>query len=158
MDQVKKTAFKLIGLRLSNKTTNKKGQSNIDCANLWQKFEKENIAKQVLNKVSDEIYAVYFDYEGDHTSPFSYFIGCNVGLNTEAPAGMDELIIPKQLYKKVLAKGRMPECISHSWESIWSSTINRSYKYDFEVYGEHSRDWSKAEVEIFVALEDSLKN
>lgn len=78
MDITKKSEFKLIGLKLDHKTTNKGGQSSIDCGNLWQRFEIENFVERIPNKLGDEIYAVYFDYEGDNTEPFSYFIGCKV--------------------------------------------------------------------------------
>ena len=105
--------FKLIGLKLGNKTTNEGGQSGIDCGRLWKKFETENFAAQIINKLSDEIYAVYFNYEGDHTKPFSYFIGCKVKSDTEVPYDMDALTIPEQIYNKLLAKGRLPDCISN---------------------------------------------
>jgi len=76
MDKTQKSEFKLIGLKLDNKTTNEGGKSSIDCGSLWQKVERENLVERIPEKLSEEIYAVYFDYEGDHTKPFSYFIGC----------------------------------------------------------------------------------
>ncbi len=151
MDKTKKASFKLIGLKLDKKTTNEGGQSSIDWGNLWQKIEKENLVERIPNKLSDDIYAVYFDYEGDHTQPFSYFIGCKVKTDTEAPQDMDSLFIPEENYSKVIAKGRMPDCITNSWRDIWSSKIDRAYNYDFEIYDERSKDWSNAEVEIFVS-------
>ena len=81
MDKTKKSEFKLIGLKLDNKTTNEGGQSSIECGNLWQKFETENFAERIPDKLSDEVYAVYFDYEGDYTKPYSYFIGCKVKID-----------------------------------------------------------------------------
>ena len=151
MNKIKKTEIKLIGLKLHNKTTNEGGQSSIDCGNLWQKFERENFAERIPDKLSDEIYAVYFDYEGDHTKPFSYFIGCKVKSNTDPPQGMDNLTIPAGSFTKVIAKGKMPDCVANSWKDIWSSITDRAYKYDFEIYDERSEDWSNAEVEIFVS-------
>ena len=139
-----------MGLSLTKKP-NSGGQSNIDCANLWQKFEKENFASQISNKISDEIYAVYFDYEGDHTQPFSYFIGCKVKTHPEFAPGIDTLMIPAQSYSKFIAKGKMPGCISDSWKDIWDSKIERAYKFDFEVYDERSKDWNNAIVDIFVS-------
>lgn len=143
--------FKLIGLKLGNKTTNENGQSGIDCGNLWQKFETENFAERIQNKVSSEIYAVYYNYDGDYTKPFSYFIGCKVKNNSEIPHGMDSLVIPAGNYSKVIAKGKMPDCITNSWKKIWSSNIARTYQFDFEIYDERSKDWSNAEVDIFVS-------
>jgi len=143
--------FKLIGIKLNNKTTNEGGQSSIDCSNLWQKFEKENYIEKIPDRLSNEIYAVYFDYEGDYTKPFSYFIGCKVRIDTETPQGLDSILIPSEMYIKVIAKGKMPDCIANSWKDIWSIELNRMYTYDFEVYGERSKDWSNAEIEIFVS-------
>jgi len=150
MDSVKNAEFKLIGLRLNGKTTNNNGQSGIDCGNLWQKFERENFAERIPGKVSDEIYAVYFDYEGDANKPFSYFIGCKVKMDTDAD-GMDSMVIPAGSFTKVVAKGKMPDCVAGCWKNIWNSKIERTYQYDFEVYDERSKDWSNAEVDIFVS-------
>lgn len=151
MNKTRKSEFKLIGLKLDHKTTNEGGQSSVDCGNLWQKFETENFAERIPDKLSPAIYAVYFDYEGDYTKPFSYFIGCKVKIDTNAPQGMDNLIIPAGSFTKVIAKGKMPDCVANSWKDIWSSKTDRAFKYDFEIYDDRSKDWSNAEVEIFVS-------
>jgi len=151
MNKTSVTGFKLIGLRLSNKTTNEGGQSGIDCGNLCQKFETENFAEIIPGKLSNEVYAVYFDYEGDYSKPFSYFIGCKVDVDTEVPQGMDSLRIPFGSYLKITTKGKMPDCIINSWKDIWDSGINRAYQYDFEVYDERSKNWNNTEVDIFVS-------
>jgi predicted transcriptional regulator YdeE len=64
---------------------------------------------------------------------------------------MDTLMMPAQSYTKLIAKGKMPDCISNSWKDIWDSKIERAYKYDFEVYDERSKDWNNATVDIFVS-------
>lgn len=152
MDKINLEEIKLIGLSLKSKTTNLNGQSNIDCGNLWQKFEKENYAIKIPNKLSNEILAVYYQYEGDHTQPFSYFIGCKVPTNTEVPQGLDSLIIPQGTYQKISAKGEMPNCVANTWKEIWNSDIRRTYKFDFEVYDERSKDWNNAEVDFFLSI------
>ena len=152
MDKIKKNEFKLIGLKLDKQTTNQNGQSGFDCGNLWQKFEKEKFVEKIQNKLSEEIYAVYYDYEDDYTKSFSYFIGCKVKIDSEAPNEMDSLFLPAENYSKIIAKGKMPDCVSDSWINIWASNIDRAYNYDFEVYDERSKDWSNAEVEIFVSV------
>lgn len=151
MDRINISEFKLIGLKLSKKTTNENGQSSVDCGNLWKKFETENLVEIIPNKLGDEVYAVYFDYEGDDTNPFSYFIGCRVTKDAAIPEGMDALLIPSNDYYKINAKGKMTGYITDAWKRIWSSGIHRTYKYDFEVYDERSKDWNAAEMEIFVS-------
>ncbi len=151
MDKIVIPEFKLIGIKLGKKTTNEGGKSSIDCGNLWQKFEKENFENSIPDKLSDEIYAVYFDYDGDYTKPYSYFIGCKVKIDTAAPQGLDTLTIPAGSFTKFIAKGKMPDCVANSWKEIWRSKIDRAYKCDFEIYCELSKDWSNAVVEIFVS-------
>jgi predicted transcriptional regulator YdeE len=85
MNPIELGEAKLIGLALKGKTTNINEQSSTDCGNLWQEFEKGKYAETIPNKLTDEILAVYHQYEGDHTESFSYFIGCKVKADTEVP-------------------------------------------------------------------------
>lgn len=146
--------FKLVGLKLDGKTTNQNNQSSKDCGALWQEFEKNKIFDHIQQKLSNEIYAVYFDYEKDETTPFSYFIGCKVDKNSDKPIELEELTIPLQKYRKYSAKGIMPGCITDTWKEIWRSDLKRVFGYDFEVYDERSQDWSKAEVDLYISTID----
>jgi predicted transcriptional regulator YdeE len=154
MEKNQKTNFKLVGLKLEEKTTNENNQSSKDCGNLWQKFEKDKIFDLIPNKLSNEIYAVYFDYEKDETKPFSYFIGCKVDENSGIPKNLKSLEIPSQSYSKITAKGVMTGCITKAWEKIWNSGIQRKFGFDFEVYDERSQDWDNAEVDIYISVVD----
>src|SRR5712664_1965061 len=98
MIRIKKEAIYLKGIALKKKTFNANDQSSIDCGNLWQEFEKRNIMGLIPNTLGGEVFAVYFDYEGDHTNPYSYFIGCRVEKNAKTPEGLDELSIPEAIY------------------------------------------------------------
>ena len=151
MEKLTAGGFKLIGLQLDRKTYNEGGQSGRDCGFLWQKFESENFYERIPGKSGDEICAVYFDYEGDHTQPYSYFIGCKVEDSTEAPEGMTSLSIPGGDYTRLIATGQMPDCVAGKWREIWGSDIERRYTYDFEVYGDKSKDWKNAEVDILIS-------
>jgi predicted transcriptional regulator YdeE len=144
--------FRLIGIALKNKTSNENGQSAIDCGNLWQKFEKEEIFNRIQGKISNEIFAVYHNYEGDYTKPFSYFIGCKVNPELNVPSGLDSFIIQDGNYQIFTAKGKIPDCIASAWAKIWSSDIPRAYQVDFEIYGEKSKDWTNSEIDIFISV------
>jgi predicted transcriptional regulator YdeE len=144
----------LIGLKLKDKTTNENAQAMIDCGNHWQKFEQEGILNKIPGKSSANIYAVYYEYESDHTKPYSYFIGCPVAKDTPVPEGMDRLIIPKQKYDHIIAKGKMPDCVADAWRNVWQSDRNRAYDFDFEIYSEKSSDWSNAEVDIYLSIKE----
>jgi predicted transcriptional regulator YdeE len=152
MNKLELEGIRLIGLSLPMKTSNEMGKSSIDCGNLWRKFEKENYADKIPNKLSDEIVAVYHQYEGNYTRPFSYFIGCKVDADTKIPEGLDSLLIPKGLYQINIAKGQMPDCVINTWKEIWNSDIPRAYQADFEVYDERSKDWKNAEVEVYISI------
>jgi len=146
-----KNGFKLVGIKLKDKTTNENNQAGIDCGTMWQKFENEKIFDLIPDKLSNEIYAVYYDYEGDETKPYAYFIGCKVTENSATPTGLESLSIPSQNYTKLTAKGVMTGCIIDTWKQIWNSDLNRKFGFDFEVYDERSQDWSNAEVDIFLS-------
>jgi len=152
-----KTAIKeihLIGLSLKTKTTNENGQSSIDCKNLWHDFENGKYASTIPNKLSDEIYGVYHQYEGDSTKPFSYFVGCKVKKDGAVPEGLESLAIPAGHYEKISAKGKMPDCVIKAWKDIWAGDYARAYHTDFEVYDERSNDWNNAEVDVYVSVKD----
>ena len=143
----------LIGIALPKKTTNENQQSAMDIGAFWQTFIKENIAGKIPGRSGDDIYAVYYDYEGDYTKPFAYFIGVPVGRDTTVPAGMTKLDIPTGNYRHFIAKGKMPDCMIDAWGEIWNAGISRSYTADYEVYGSKAGDPENAEVDIFIAVE-----
>jgi predicted transcriptional regulator YdeE len=153
MSNVEIEDINLIGLALKTKTINTNGQSGLDCGNLWQEFKMGKYAETIPDKLSDEIFGVYYEYEGDNIKPFSYFVGCKVRPNTEAPQGLQSLIIPKGIYHKINAKGKMPQCVVNAWKEIWNSSIPRIYQTDFEVYDERSKDWNNAEVDVYLSIE-----
>jgi predicted transcriptional regulator YdeE len=154
MTTTKLSTLTLIGLSLPGQTTNANGQSAIDCGNHWQRFEQGSYSDRIPDKLGEEIFAVYHLYEGDYTQPYSYFIGCKVNPETEVPEGMDRLIIPADYYQKIIAKGVMPDCVANAWKEIWADTISRAYHADFEVYGNKSKDWNNAEVEIYLSVNE----
>ena len=147
-----KEGFKLIGISLGKKTNNAEGQSVQDIGGLWQRFEKEQIFDKIPNKLDFEVVAVYHSYEGDHTNPFAYFIGCRVADDVEVPSDLESLRVDAGNYQLFVAKGKMPDCIGEAWSNIWIEAKDRAYTADYEVYGEKSQDWSNAEVDIFISI------
>ena len=144
--------IKLIGLSLANKTTNLNGQSYTDCKNLWHQFENLKYADIIPEKLSDEIFGVYYGYEGDNTKPFNYFIGCKVNSFLTLPKGLQCFTIPGGLYHKIIVNGTMPECMFEAWKKIWVTPFKRTYLVDFEVYDERSKDWDNAEVDMYISV------
>jgi predicted transcriptional regulator YdeE len=144
----------LIGLALKTKTTNAHGQSSIDCKELWHKFENGKHATSISNKLSGEIYGVYYNYDGDSTKPFSYFIGCKVKKGTATPEGLDSLTIAAGQYEKITVTGKMPDIVINAWKEIWKADYARTYQTDFEIYDERTKDWGNAEVDVYLSVEE----
>lgn len=152
MSTISIKGFQLAGIQWPGKTTNRNNQSSTDCGILWQKFEKENIINHIPHRLSDTIYAVYFDYEDTSQEKFRYFIGCQIEKNVPVPEKLDTLWIPTQDYKIITAQGKMTDCLTETWKNIWTLKIPRKFGFDFEVYDERSHNWNDAEVDIYLSL------
>jgi len=152
MKTVKLEAFHIIGIAVQ--TTNKDGKSAQDIGALWQKFMSENIIGQIPNKVDNEIYSVYTDYEGDYTQPYMTLLGCKVTSLDEIPEGMVGKSFDESTYLKYTAKGNLADNIIYdAWSKIWNEDLKRTYVADFEVYGAKAQNPADAEVAIYVGVE-----
>lgn len=143
-----KDSLKVIGIQM--KTTNSNGQSGRDIAHFWEKFRKENIFEKIPNKKSQDVFALYTDYEGDYNHPYSYMIGSEVTSLEDIPAGMVGKIIPTADYTIIKAQGKFPECLIQAWQNIWKSDLNRSYRFDFEVY--NISDPNNADIDVYIGV------
>lgn len=145
--------FYVIGI--STRTTNENGQASKDIENLWGKFWGEEIQQQIPNAVSDDIYAVYTDYEGDYTKPYTLIIGLPVSTLEDIPEGFVGITVEEAVYKKFISKGKMPDAVVKTWMEIWqSSSLNRAYIADFTIHGEKYFDGDNAEVETFISIKE----
>ena len=141
---------KIIGV--STVTTNEDGQSNEDMGKLWGQFFK--LSQQIPNKKSDEIYAIYTDYETDYRGKHTAIVGYEVHSLDIIPIGLVGREIGGGEYLKILAKGEMPTAVMQAWKEIWKKDkeLNRRYTADFEVHGVKSQNGKEAEVDIFIAV------
>lgn len=143
--------FHVIGISI--RTTNENGQSLRDLETLWGKFWGEEIQKQIPNKLNDNIYAVYTDYETDVTGPYTAIIGLPVSSLENIPKGFVGMTIEAAVYQKFVSKGKMPEAVVATWMEIWQNkNLNRAYKADFTVHGKKYYDGDNAEVETFISV------
>ena len=88
--------FSVIGI--SVRTTNENGQSAKDIEALWGKFWGEEIQNQIPNKINDDIYAVYTDYETDFNGPYTLIIGLTVNTLENIPEDFVGITIKKNTY------------------------------------------------------------
>jgi predicted transcriptional regulator YdeE len=148
-----KTVEKFYLIGISVRTSNQNGQAGTDIPALWQRFYSENCLASITDRIDNTIYAVYTDYEGDHTLPYTTIIGCRVKNLEQLPAGFIAKTIEANQYEVITASGKMSDGIVYNaWTNIWNSKINRNFIADFEVYGEKALDPNNASVEIYVGV------
>lgn len=155
MDKTKIKAFKVIGI--SVRTTNENGQSANDIGELWNKFMTEGILDKIPNKVDNTIYSIYTDYEGDQTKPYTTILGCKVESIDTIPNEMIAKRFNEGNYVKFTSTGDLTQGVVYdTWKEIWGKDLNRAFTADFETYGKKAQDPTNAEVEIFIAINDTL--
>jgi len=143
-------AFQIIGISI--RTTNANNQSLKDIGDLFQKFMTQHILEKIPNKLSNDIYCVYTDYESDFNGPYTTIVGCKVSSLTDIPTGLAGKTIPDSKYQVYTSTGKLSESLAKTWEGIWNSDLNRRYSADFDIYGEKARDYENAEVDSYVAI------
>jgi predicted transcriptional regulator YdeE len=138
------------------RTTNQNGQAAQDIPALWNRFLTEGIAEKIPNKIDNAIYCIYTDYERDHTRPYTTILGCKVSTVEAIPEGMVSKTIEAATYAKHTAQGSLLQgVVFNAWTQIWNADLPRTFTADFEVYDEKAQNPENAEVEIFVAVQNS---
>lgn len=112
----------------------------------WHTFFARGGPSQIPERLSDDVYAVYFEYEGDQTKPYSLLLGCAVPAGTTVGSGMSWVTIPRARYARFPANGTQPQALVETWKTIWAAPIQRTFRIDFE------RHRSPTEVEVNVGV------
>ncbi len=126
--------FHVVGVsqRISNED-----DSATDAINgLWQHFFEDDVLHKIPHRTENVVYAIYSDYEGDHTKPYRLTIGCKVsGEQDNTPDGLHKVFIPQGNYALFSAKGEQPQALVKTWQGIWAMEFGRNYVADVEIYG-----------------------
>lgn len=144
---------KIIGMTM--RTTNANGQSANDIELLWQKFWKDETIHQLKQKINNDIYAVYTNYETDFTGYYDTIVGYEVSSLAVIPEGLVGIVIGGGEFAEFVSKGKMPEAVFNTWLGIWGDqefNSKRAYLADFTVHGEKYSDGPEAEVETFISV------
>ncbi|MBI3236916.1 MAG: effector binding domain-containing protein [Chlamydiales bacterium] len=118
------------------------------------KFFKEGILSKIPNKIDGNILALYTDYEGDCTKPYSWILGCEVSSLDQVPEGLVGKVIPASKYAVFTTQGAFPQGLITVWQDIWKSNLHRSYTSDFEMYRSDFEPEQNPEVKVYIAIED----
>ncbi len=148
---IEKPSLMIVGIEC--RTSNTAEAAPLDIPRLWARFYSENIAGQIPNKVSDEVIALYCDYEGDYTQPYTTIIGCPVSSLDNVPEGLVTKVIPGGTYALYRAIGEHPKSLIETWGAIWQTDLDRTYSGDYEVYGENFISESPKKVDVYVAIQ-----
>ncbi|MDC6387826.1 effector binding domain-containing protein [Maribacter sp. PR1] len=151
MEKVEVAPFQIIGITV--RTTNQNNQGAEDIGELFNKFLSENLMTKIPNRVENDIYSVYTDYESDHTGHYTTLLGCKVSSLDNTPPGMVGKSICGGTYTTFVAKGDLSKgVVAKEWMKIWDSGIKRAYSADYEIYGEKAQNPKDAEVPIYIAI------
>jgi predicted transcriptional regulator YdeE len=149
---VQKPAILVIGIDC--RTSNSPEAGPQDIPKLWGRFYSEDIISRIPNKTSNEVIALYCDYEGDYTQPYSVVIGCPVSSIDTIPEGMVAKTIPASSYAIFRATGEHPKALIETWGKIWQeSNLERTYTGDYEAYNEKFFFKSPQEIDVYVAVQ-----
>lgn len=118
-----------------------------------EKFFSENIPAKIPNRVDGNIFALYTDYEGDYTKPYSWILGCEVSSLDQIPPGLVGKVIPKSKYAVFTTQGEFPQGLISVWQTIWTLNLPRSYTSDFEVYYSNFHPQKNPQVKVYIAVE-----
>jgi len=151
MQTVKIEPFNIVGISI--RTTNENGQASKEIAELWGKFMSESILKKIPNKVDNEIYSMYTDYESDHTKSYTAILGCKVENLDNIPNGMVGKSCDGGTYVKTTTKGDLTEgLVVNQWSKIFEMELDRTYDTDFEIFGEKAQNPTDAEVDFYIGI------
>ncbi len=126
--------FHVVGISIV--TSNENNGASNDINSLWQKLLEEDVLHKIDGRLDNVIYAVYSDYEGDHTKPYRVTLGCKVqDAANDLPAGLHKTFVPGGDYAIFAARGEQPKALMDTWQTIWKSTLQRRYQADLEIYG-----------------------
>lgn len=143
--------FYIIGL--SVRTSNENSQAATDIPALWNRFFAEGVSSKITNKLGEEMYCLYTEYEKDYTKPYTTVLGYKVKDLDAVPEGLTGVIVPGKTFEEFTASGKLSDGIVYKqWTDIWELPLNRAYSGDFEVYGPKSQNPEQAEVDIYIAL------
>jgi len=153
MKKVTIQPFNVIGIAV--RTTNENGQSGQDIGQLWGKFMSEGISSKIPNKIDENVFSIYTNYEGDHTKPYDTILGCKVSSLNDIPDGMVGQSFDGGTYGKFVSKGDLTKgVVFGTWSEIWNKDLNRVFTADFEIYGEKAQNPTDAEVDVLVAINE----
>ncbi|MBX7065864.1 MAG: GyrI-like domain-containing protein [Parachlamydiales bacterium] len=133
------------------RTNNQEAGSTISAH--WERFYREQILQKIPNRVGDDVYGIYTDYESDFNGPYTLLIGCEVSSLKNLPAGLVGREIPEAKYAVYTSQGPFPQGLIAVWQAIWKANLKRAYTHDFEFYSHKFNPQKNPNVKVYIAIE-----
>ena len=148
---IERPAFRIMGISMW--TINRDGIAGTDIYNLWQRWFQEGIPDRIPDKLSDEVYNLYCDYESGSSGRYRVIIGSPVKSIDHIPEGLTGKRIPKTKYAVYQQTGRLPYVVIETWNQVYrEKKYVRKYLADFDVYDMNAYDPQQARIEIHVSI------
>jgi predicted transcriptional regulator YdeE len=129
-----------------------------------QQYFHNLVSAKISNRVRPGVtFCVYTQYVSDFKGEYTYFIGEEVSSFESIPIGLEQHIIPKQVYAKfTVGPGEMPNVVKEAWHEIWNMSAQdlsgeRSYMSDFEIYDERASDHANIMLDICIGIKNNVK-
>lgn len=136
---------------ISIRTINKNERSVRDIGSLWARFMSEDMSAQISNKISDDIYCVYTDYDGDHTNWYTAVIGYKVA-DIHVDNTLFLALVPEGNYRIYKPQGEFPACVASTWNHIWQCDADRKYIADYDLYKAGANSFNQTETEVYLGV------
>lgn len=140
-------AIQVIGIEL--RTTNEEAMQTIP--GHWQRFTDERVADKVPGKQSDEIYAVYTNFQNagrNNQGLYSLVLGVPVQASTPVPAGMLRVVLPATRRAVFPVEPGRADLVGAKWQEIWArDDLAKTFIAEAERYQADGR------IEILIGIE-----
>ena len=126
--------IKIVGLEL--RTSNNEAMETIPP--FWERFYGEDIMNKITHKKSDDVYAVYTNFENEgvnNEGMYSLIIGAEVESFDDIPQGLTSVTIVKQNREVFPVPEGKPENVGQTWKEIWQrNDLKKTFLAEYERY------------------------
>lgn len=150
---MKKLIYPIYIMGAALRTTNDNAQAFTDIPAFWERFLRENYAAKIPHRLSDDIYAVYTDFENagkNNQGMYTLIIGYNVDFDAKPLPGLTAVTIPAGDYRIFSVEHNRQDQVGAAWQAIWA--IPNSEKQGWSFTCEFERYRASGEIDIFIGL------
>lgn len=127
-------AIHVIGLAL--RTSNQEAFETIPPH--WQRFTADGVLARIPGRLSDEVYAVYTDFEHaglNNQGLYTLILGARVAPGTPVPPGLAAAVVPAARRAVFpVDQGRF-DLVGAAWQAVWARhDLKKTYIAEYERY------------------------